>query len=180
MQRSRRHPAGSEGRRGQLGSPGGSEGARPRLRLPRPETPGRAAPSCGGSVPTEPAWSAAPGASGSTGPTHLAALPARRTGANRTAPGRTDGTAPHRSRSGPSAPSSAEPGPAATCRAVRGGSGAGTGAEPRIPASRRRGTRQSPARAGPVPAGNPSPARPDWKSPAGCAAGPGRGGCHSP
>lgn len=74
----------------------------------------------------------------------------------------------------------ARPGPAATSRAARGGSGAGTGAQPRVPARRRRGTLQSPARAGPVPAGNPSPARPDWKSPAGCAAGPGRGGCHSP
>lgn len=47
-----------------------------------------------------------------------------------------------------------------------------------VPADRlagRLGARQSPAQAGPVPAGNPSPARPDWKSPAGCAgwAGPG-------
>lgn len=89
-----------------------------------------------------------------------------RTGPRRAVPLRTE---PHRelqSRAGPSRnwPSRAD-------RDQSGPSGA-------VPAARlagRRGDRQSPARAGPGPAGNPSPARPDWKSPAGCAgwAGPG-------
>lgn len=46
---------------------------------------------------------------------------------------------------------------------------------PEQPLLRSHGTQPGPVRADPVPAGNPSPGRSDWKKPAGCAgwAGPG-------
>lgn len=127
-----------------------------------------------------PASGPSPAAPRPAAPTHLAALPARpapphrgepsRTGANRTAP---RGTAPDRA-----APRSTEPSRNLPSRAERERYRYRSGASGAVPAARlagRRGARQSPARAGPVPAGNPSPSRPDWKSPAGCAgwAGPG-------
>lgn len=142
-------------------------------------------------APTETTRSAAsasgPSRAGSAagGPTHLAALPARPAAPHRGEPNRTE---PDRTAPCGAAPDRAAPRSTEQSRAQPSGNLLScmeqdrhrerTGASSAVPAARlagRRGARQSPARAGPVPAGNPSPARPDWKSPAGCAgwAGPG-------